>query len=158
MNLALAIEQAFGWRSPPAQVRQEDARPDADGDDAQWFSGRDWRSLQRADWQARSGAITAFTPAAFAYFLPSVLTLSAAAPREWLQPADTLLQVLDRSPTPAYWDDFITSRLLGLQPAEYAALSDWLLLMAEHAGEAAQPSYGRAFDTVDLLSKSPPNG
>lgn len=150
------IEQAFAWRALPEQVAAPSRwANDDDHDEALYFLGRDWRALSRAEWGAKSSAIYHFLPAAFAYYLPSVLTLVAADPAEWLRPADSLLGMLNRSSTPAYWDDHLLACFGELREAEFAALSNWLLFLAQHAGQAqcGADQLGRAFDTVELLRR-----
>lgn len=150
MNFKERVEQAFGLLPPPGKVIEHDHHT-TEQQDALWFARRDWRHLSRDDWEAHRDAVYAFTPAAFQYFLPSILVLSLEAPDQWFWPADSLLQMLDRSPTPEYWDDFLMARLGALPIAVYDVLAEWLLALSE-AGEAAmQASLGRAFDTIELL-------
>lgn len=145
-----AIESAFFWRSCPPKLISVKKVVTTEQQDAQWFTGLDWRTITRSDWEQHRDAIYAFTPEAFAYFLPSILALTSATPGEWLYVADVLLSILDRSPMIEYWDDFLLTRLLGLRDAEYAVMAQWLLDLSEF--ERTWPhSIGRAFDTVELL-------
>src|SRR5258707_3372556 len=99
------IECVFSSRPKPAQVRLADEvfQLDSDVEEALWFSGRDWHELTWQSWQAHSCAIFFFDPEAFAYYLPSVLLLSAQNPSESLNAADSLISRLDRSPDVAGW-------------------------------------------------------
>jgi hypothetical protein len=117
--------------------------------DAQWFAGRDWSELDWDEWIAHSSAFYTFTPQAFAYYLPSIMLLSASRPNDWFAPADSLLQILDRSPAVENWDAFLTTRLVGLKCDEYEAIKAWLLHLS--AGSAYLDHLDRSFDTVDLL-------
>jgi hypothetical protein len=78
------IESAFSSRAKPAQVRLADGvfQLDFEVEEALWFSGRDWHELTWQDWQEHSSAIYFFDSEAFAYYLPSVLLLSAQRPSE----------------------------------------------------------------------------
>jgi hypothetical protein len=80
------IESAFSSRAKPAQVRLADGvfQLDFEVEEALWFSGRDWHELTWQDWQEHSSAIY-FDSEAFAYYLPSVLLLSAQRPSEELR-------------------------------------------------------------------------
>ncbi|UTY59606.1 hypothetical protein [Massilia sp. erpn] len=149
MDLLNEVVAAFGGRIRPLVVCGPNGRRCTGDDDALWFAGKDWRALSHRDWTAHPEAIHFLTPEAFRYYLPSILALSIEAPEEWLWPADALLMVLDRSPVPEYWDEFILTRLLGLADSEYAALEKWLLFIAEHASYSH--SIDRAFDTIGLL-------
>jgi hypothetical protein len=96
------IERVFSSRPMPAQVRLADGvlQLDSDVEEALWFSGRDWHELTWQDWQGHSCAIFFFDPEAFAYYLPSVLLLSAQNPSDSLMAADSLINQLDCSPDP----------------------------------------------------------
>jgi hypothetical protein len=163
MKLAEKIERAFAARPKPAQVRLADEvlQLDSDVEEALWFSGRDWHELTCQNWQEHSCAIFFFDPEAFAYYLPSVLLLSAENPSESLTAADSLISQLDRSPDAEGWTEGFASRFLGLHPAELDVLKEWLLQVCEYApykrwGIAASgpgDTFGRAYDTVDLLQK-----
>jgi hypothetical protein len=163
MDLSEKIDRAFAGRAKPAHVRLGDevVQLDLDLEDALWFSGRDWHELTWQNWQEHSCAIYFFDPEAFAYYLPSLLLLSVENPNESLMAADALLNELDRSPDIEGWTDGFTSRFLGLNPTELNVLKEWLLQVCEYTsykrwGTAASgpgDTFGRAYDTVDLLQK-----
>lgn len=153
MNLINQIEHAFGHRLKPSNVVDARNPVGSDERDALWFAGRSWQEVTWESWEDHSGALYAFTPEAFAYYLPSILSLSSLHPEKWLGPADTLLRVLDRSPLVEHWDSFIATRLVGLQTAEYEALKEWLLSLSGHKDSEAEDALGRALETVDLLLK-----
>jgi hypothetical protein len=151
MNLQQRIKQAFADRAKPTRLidAQEPVTPDQK--DSLWFSGREWQDVTWDDWESHRDALYAFTPEAFAYYLPSILCLSSQSPEKWFWPADSLLQVLDRSPVVEYWDSFILTRLVGLKTPEYEVLKEWLLVLSEQQGINSEDTLGRAFDTVNLL-------
>jgi hypothetical protein len=150
-DLHTQIEDAFRQRKRPTAVIAANELTTSEQAEAQWFEGRDWRSLTATDWSTHSDAFYAFTPDAFLYFLPSLLSVSVANPQTWLAPADSLIRMLDRSPAVENWDDFLLRRLVGLRDDEYDAISAWLLVRAEGGQGEVSESYGRAFDTVALL-------
>lgn len=162
MNLAEKIERAFASRPKPTQVIGDNVlQLDSDVEEALWFSSRDWHELTWQNWQEHSCAIYFFDPGAFAYYLPSVLLLSAQNPNDSLNAADSLISVLDCSPDPEWWTDGLQRRFLGLNLAELNVLKEWLLQICEYVPykglgfSASGPgdTFGRAFDTVDLLQK-----
>jgi hypothetical protein len=134
---------------------------DDDVEDALWFSGRDWHELTWQNWQEHSDAVFFFDPEAFAYYLPSILLLSAQNTNDSLNAADSLIGELDRSPDPEGWTEGLVRRFLGLNPAELDVLKEWLLQVCEFvsyrgwgiAASGPGDTLGRAFDTVDLLQK-----
>jgi hypothetical protein len=161
MNLAEKIERAFAGRQKPLNLVEAAnlAYPDCDVEDALWFTGRDRYEITWQNWQEHSSAIYFFVPDAFAYYLPSVLLLSSQNPDEALMAADSLINELDQSPDPEGWTDGLVRRFLGLNPAELNVLKEWLLQVCEYvpykglgfAGSGPGDTFGRAFDTVDLL-------
>lgn len=153
MNFRKKIEQAFKHRPKPVNVIDISRPLTTEYEDALWFTDREWKEITWENWELYRDAIYAFTSEAFAYYLPSILLLSAEKPTEWFWPADALLQMLDRSPTVAYWDDFLISRLMGLRIAEYEVISEWLMYLSEHKGFATPETLARAFDTITLLQK-----
>lgn len=163
MKLAENIERAFSNRPKPPRVRLAEGvfQLDFEVEEALWFSGRDWHELTWQDWQKHSSAIYFFDSEAFAYYLPSVLLLSAQHPGEELTAAYSLISQLDCSPDPEGWPEGFASRFLGLHRAELDVMKEWLVQVCEYAvyksyGLAASgpgDTFGRAFDTVDLLAR-----
>jgi hypothetical protein len=163
MTLEERIEQAFEHRRRPAEVVDiaEYRQFDSDVEEALWFVGRDWREITWEDWQRHTAAITYFSRDSFAYYLPSVLILSAQNPTEVLDPAQSLIWDLDRSPIVGGWNENFERRFLGLRSEEYDLIKEWLVLLCEYKpyksyGSAASgpgDTFGRAYDTVDLLKK-----
>jgi hypothetical protein len=163
MTLSERIERVFCSRKKPAQVRLADEviQLDDDVEDALWFSGRDRHELTWQNWQEHSDAIFFFDPEAFAYYLPSILLLSSQNPNESLNAADSLIGELDRTPDPEGWTKAFVSRFLELNWAEMDTLKEWLLQVCEYvpyrgwgiAASGPGDTFGRAFDTLDLLQK-----
>ena len=163
VKLTEKIERVFSSRPKPDQVRLADGvlQLDFEVEEALWFSGRDRHELTWQDWQQHSSAIYFFDPEAFAYYLPSVLLLSAQNPSESLEAADSLINQLDMSPNAEGWAESFASRFLELSPAELGVLKEWLLQVCEYvpyrrwgiAASGPGDTFGRALDTVDLLQK-----
>src|SRR5258708_36180345 len=118
------IGYVFCSRTKPAQVSLAEAvfQLDFEVEEALWFSGRDWHEITWQDWQEHSSAIYFFDPEAFAYYLPSVLLLSAQHSSEALRAAHSVLSVLDCSPEPEGWTEGFASGFLGLNRAKLAVL------------------------------------
>jgi hypothetical protein len=154
MSLESKIAAAFLPRSKPLHLTpaHEALQATSEMNDAFTFKSLAWAQVTKEHWNQHSGAFFAFSPSAFLYFLPSVLTLSLREPKAWLAPADSLVTVLDRSPNIETWDLFLLQRLVALQSEEYAVLRDWLLQMSE-CSTFEQDALGRAFDSVYLAEQ-----
>lgn len=138
----------------------EGASPiDSDVEDALWFSGRNWRDIKLEDWKDHMCAFTFMSAEAARYYLPSLLTVSAQNPEEWIYSLDSLMSELDHYPGIESWEDRFKERFLGFYLDEYEALKDWLLYMAEHApglgfhNSGAGETCLRALDVVNLLQQ-----
>lgn len=161
MELEEKIERAFSSRRMPDRVVAEDQliQLDSDVEEALWFAGRDWHELTWRNWREHSNSIFFFNREAFAYYLPSVLILSAQNPNDCLMAADTVISDLDITPDPNAWTEGLMRRFLGLHPPELEVLKDWLVYVCEfgaYTGVGASASgagerLGRAFDTLSLL-------
>lgn len=156
------IEKAFAGRAMPAEVVDPSVfQFDSDVQEALWFTGRDWRELRWKDWNEHSAALLFFSREAFAYYLPSLLLLSAQNSTDWSYAVDSLIGELDRSPSVEGWNEHFTRRFLGLRHEELDALKEWLLclcgspLYRGYGYAACGPGerFARAFETVDLIQK-----
>jgi hypothetical protein len=168
ISLREKIEKAFAHRQMPTEVvePEEFLQFDSDVEEALWFAGRDWHEITCEDWRSHNCAVTFLSPEALAYYLPSLLTLTVENPKEYPDLAvDSLINELDRTPCVDGWDDHFRSRFLGLRPEEYDVMKAWLLFMCENftnysCGAAASgpgETFGRAFDTIDLLQEETRN-
>jgi hypothetical protein len=120
--------------------------------DALWFAGRDWRDVHWQDWQKRPDAFYAFLPNAFGYYLPSILLSTLDAPGQ-LQVEEALLGILDRSPEVYNWDEFTTTRLLGLASEEHEVLKSWILSKSGLPHVQNEDRLTRAYETAELLAR-----
>lgn len=147
------IADAFGWREKPEPVTSPvHSQPSPETLEADWFAGRDWRDVTRDEWDAHADAVYSFTPVAFQYYFPSLVLRSLENLDAWFAPADAIVTVLDRSPNPDYWDEFLTSRFAELTLGEYEVILEWLVALAGHNCVSTSVGLGRAFDTVELLA------
>lgn len=155
MELLNNIREAFAHRSRPAAVVREDA-PDTDEyDDAKHFLGRSWDSLTCSELDAHQDAFAGFTPEAFCYYLPGILTAGIREERPDLLATSSIVMTLDRSNVPSSWDEFFLKRWPLLTANECLAVQQWLLWLADaNPSVALEPSLGRAFDTMQLLINS----
>lgn len=163
MILAHEITHVFAHRNIPKLIvdRVGLIQVDSDVEDAIWFTGRDWHTITWEEWQKRNAGFTFFSSEAFAYYLPSVLLLSLENQKHTLLVAQSLIWELDKSPSAEDWDPHFYDRFSVLQVDECEALKKWLLAVCEYesykgggiAAFGAGETFGRAFDTLDLLQK-----
>ena len=152
-NLQDRVQKAFAHRARPQSVLAPSRFMGCDEEDTLWFTGRDWRELSADDWNQHHGASAFFTHEAFAYYLPSILSLSAGGRCDLID-ACSIISSLDRSPTIAYWDENLTRRFLGLTNEEYDVLKEWLLSFSGCDDvHYAEDALMRAYETVDLLQR-----
>jgi hypothetical protein len=150
MTLHDHIVKAFSNRVMPPRVSTYKPSSSEDND-LLWFNGKNWQEITFEDWRTHPEAFHFFKPDAFAYYLQSIICISLENPQKWFYPADSLLQVLDRSPVVEYWDDFILSRLRVLYPEEYAVLKEWVIWLTDYHQIYASIDFERVFDTLHLL-------
>lgn len=160
-DLIRKIEQAFAHRKTPPVVVEMEGRLqiDSDVEDGLWFQGRDWREISTEDWEKHHWGFSYLSPAAFAYFLPSILTLTMRNPQDAPDLAvSSFVWELDSSPgienlSPRSY------RYYELTDDEFDAVKEWLLWACEnkphvfHGMAVGGPGdgFGRAFDAIGLL-------
>jgi hypothetical protein len=76
VNLQENIELAFGSRRRPNSLVEARTPVTPEQKEAIWFGDREWSEITWEDWEGHRDAFYAFTPEAFAYYLPSVLKLA----------------------------------------------------------------------------------
>jgi hypothetical protein len=156
MTLTDQIKLSFPLFPIPEVVVDERAPETPEHLEALEFQGMNWQEVSWQFWETNSDAFYAFNEGAFVYYLPSMLACSINAPH-LLKTIDSLGQMLDRSPEPRYWDEFIADRMIGLSASQYECLQSWILFLADQSTEYPPFDFGRAFDTVTLLAKASAN-
>lgn len=102
--LAIEVDKAFADARCPAGDAVAQA-PENDEGTAEYFRGKHWRDIDRSDLMRRRFALVAFTPVAFAHFLPAYLLACLESPDR--APLDSLLPALtppkNNPKRPSYW-------------------------------------------------------
>jgi hypothetical protein len=163
MDLTRKIRAAFAHRQIPSEVVEMEGRfqIDSDVEEALWFAGRDWRAITRDDWQKHACAVIFLSPEAFAYYLPSLLTVTAENPKGYPELAvDSFVGLLDHTPAMEFLDPPLIRRFAGLSDAEFEVVKEWLLFACANlpggwgiAASGPGEVFGRAFDTLTLLQE-----
>lgn len=153
MNDLSFIEQAFGARARPEQVRDMSRPTDEIYGDADAFAGMDWRDVTCDLLDKHSDAVHGFSPEAFCYYLPGIYSAGMREGRPDLLVNHSLIMGLDRGNAPASWDDFFRERWPRLTPQECEATQRWILWLEEFdPPPISDASLSRAYDTMDLLA------
>jgi len=161
MTFRQKVTRAFAHRSLPAEVLAPESyrQFDSDVEETLWFISRDWRTVSWQDWRERYATIFFLSPGAFAYYLQSLLCLTAENATDSLLAAEAVIHALDRSPSTEGWDESFRQRFTALTSAELDCLEEWLLILCEFpayrsygaASGGPGDTFGRAIDTITLL-------
>lgn len=162
-ELIKKIEQAFARRKSPTEVVKMEGRLqiDSDVEDGLWFQGRDWQEITKEDWENHHWGFSYLSPAALAYFLPSILTLTTRNPKDAPDLAVcSFVWELDSSPGIENLNPR-SYRYHELTDDEFDAVKEWLLWACESKPDVFRGNavggpgdgFGRAFDAIDLIHK-----
>ena len=150
--LLKALSAAFGERCRPEVLVGSDQLSKDELAEVMAFSGRHWSEVTCDLLEENRDALFWFSPEAFCFYLPGVLSCGIAEDRPDLLAYDAILGMLDRSPEPAYWDDFFLARWPLLSAEECEACQSWLRWLDSAGAELRREgSVFRALETLDLL-------
>jgi hypothetical protein len=142
------IKAVFSNHQKPETVIFPGQELRGDYEDALWFQGRDWESIEWDDWQYYPDSLTFFHSEGFRYYLPSVLILSLERANEWLKVADSLMMSLIELPNDTPWKDNVYKRFQVLSISELELLRDWCMLMTNAKG------YGHSNEAWAQINKN----
>ncbi len=104
------------------------------------FEGFSWQAVGFELIAQRADAVFCFTPEAFCYYLPGLMAAGLREGRTDSNAYDAMIGCLDRSPEPAYWDEFLAPRWTLLSAAEVDAVGAWSRWLKTLEPEAFQPN------------------
>jgi hypothetical protein len=146
------IAAAFAEREPPAVMSDSLQLSDVEYAEVMAFDGLAWPEVTFEMIEVNADAVFWFAPAAFCYYLPGFLAAGLKADRRDTNAYDALIGMLDRSPEPAWWDDFFRPRWTRLVAAELDAVAAWVRWFQAAEPEAFHDnSFARALATLALL-------
>jgi len=152
VNALRLIEEAFGHRRMPGLFLVSEKLAAHEFADVISFLGIPWSSVTGLQLEEHFEAISWFTPEAFCYYLPGILSAGIRENKPWLMMNHSLINMLDRSPDPASWDDVFLARWPQLTAKECEAMQAWVLWLSSlEDGSYWEGSLSRAFDTLELL-------
>jgi hypothetical protein len=152
------ISAAFAGREAPSVMTDSKQLSDLEYEEVMFFEGLDWHDVTFQNVEEYSDAVFWFAPEAFCYYLPGFLAAALEENRWDANAYDALIGMLDRSPEPAYWDDFFAPRWTLLSAGEIEAVAAWVRWLEAVQPDAFHPNtYERAQGTLRLL-KEPTQG
>lgn len=154
MNTILLIQGAFSWRQKPLDLIGSSQLSADEYNEVMAFTDKDWLDVDCAMLEKNRDAIFWFSPEAFCYFLPAIMTASIRENKPWLLVVDALIGMLDMSPDPSGWDEFFLARWGTLNGKECEAVQEWLFWLASSEESFAfDNTLDRALGTVELLKE-----
>ena len=154
MNLIDTIESAFKNRKAPTILTNSKQLDDAEFQELMAFSHKEWDEINCSLLEENFEVINWFSPQAFCFFLPAICLAAIKEKMPDLLISDSIIQMLDRSPTPSYWDTFFVERWALLTPEECEAIQEWLLWLSSCEEVIYDElTISRAFDTLDFLKQ-----
>lgn len=153
----LALERiaaAFAERAKPSILTDSKQLSDWEYEEVMSYEGFGWRDVTFEQVAKYPDAVFWFSPEAFCYFLPGILSAALKEDRRDSSAYDALMGVLDRSPEPAYWDDFFLPRFTLLNMAELDAVAAWMHWFQAVEPDAYKPNtFERIQETLMLLKE-----
>jgi hypothetical protein len=148
------IGSAFSGRDVPAILTDSMQLSDVEYEEVMSFEGMRWEDVTIDQVRDYSDAVFWFAPEAFCYYLPGFLAASSRADGLDANAFDALIGMLDRSPEPAYWDDFFAPRWTLLSAPELDAVVAWVDWFESVEPESFHDgTYDRARETLRLLKQ-----
>ena len=156
-QVALALDlisSAFINREPPSLLTDSMQLSDLEFEEVMSFHGKQWQDITFDLVERCADAVFWFSPEAFCYYLPGILSAGLRETRWDSNAYDAIIGCLDRSPKPEYWDDFFLPRWPLLSVEELDAVDVWVEWM-----ESVQPNafhentYQRVRETLILLKR-----
>lgn len=152
MNLLNSIREAFGWRSRPAILSDSKELTTTELSNLLTICLLKWDEVTSNDWEQFFDVVSWFSPEAFCYYLPSIYKASIEENNPNLIVVAHILYMLDRSPTPEWWDDFFLARWPLLTEQEYKVTQEWIWWLSSLKNSSySDDTLMRALQTIELL-------
>jgi hypothetical protein len=146
------IRIAFSDRPPPSVLSDSKQLLDFEYEEVMSYDGMRWQDVTFAHIEQNPDAVFWFSPEAFCYFLPGLLSAGPKENRWDANSYDSIIGMLDRSPEPDYWDDFFLPRWSLFTASEIGAVAAWARWLALVQPDAFHGNtYERVQGTLTLL-------
>jgi uncharacterized protein DUF6714 len=146
------FKQAFSNRQQPARRTDSNELTPDELNSLERVFAEPWDQVTAEDWESLSEVVSFFSPEAFCYYLPGILSTSIKTENPNLSSAISVFMSLDRTPEFSLWDDFFQARWRLLSEAELNAVREWInWLCKSDSFTFDEASLTRAMLNVDLL-------
>jgi len=145
------IEYAFNGRSKYDQITLSDQLTESEQAEVDKFVGKHWSSISCKMLSDYFEVINWFSPEAFCYFLPGIISAGIKESKPDLLIYDSIIYMLDRSSNVEYWDDFFKSRWTELSKSECEAVENWLYWLFENNNDFDDVTIFNTLNTIELL-------
>jgi hypothetical protein len=126
------LRHAFPVEPIPDVLFDKQYPCDSDQDDAALLQGLRWTDVTAAFWRDHWWGLTSLRPAAFVYYLPSLLSVSVTDGLPYHMARDSLINTLDTSADPDTIPHFTWERMLLLSPLQFECLESWCQIVGSN--------------------------
>lgn len=150
------IRDAFAERPRPEVMTTSLQLSDLELAEVMAFHGMRWQEVTFDHVERYGDAVYGFAAEAFCYYLPGILSACLREGRWNANVCDSLINMLDRSPEPYYWDDFFLPRWPRLSDVELDAVAAWTSWLELVRPEVFDNAYERVREQLRLLKEWAP--
>jgi len=152
MKLLNLINEAFNTRNKPNILTSSKELSEEEFQEVIFFQDKSWSMVTCEQFESHHESIYWFTPDAFQYYLLSMIYAGVKEQKTDLLVYDSIINMLDRSPKPEYWDNFFIERWTLFTYKEYEIIQEWLLWLTSFDNLIYDDdSLSRSFETLELL-------
>jgi hypothetical protein len=146
------IAAAFAHHPRPREMSDSKQLLDHEYAEVMAFDGLDWKAVSADLVERCCDAVFWFSPEAFGYYLPGILSAGLRDNRTDFNAYDSIVGMLDRSPEPENWDAFFAPRWTRLNAPELDAVAAWVRWLEVVEPDAYRANtYERVHETLRLL-------
>jgi len=154
-DFSLTILDAFGERRRPISIIESKQLSDHEIAEFSAFGSLSWNEVNGDLWHQHFDIVSFLSPEAFCYFLPGVLKASFEENEPNLIVVSSIINMLDRSAQPEWWDEFFLARWSLLTIPEGEVIQAWLFWLSTLKNRSySDESLERASMTLSLLKNN----
>lgn len=148
------IRKAFANRQMPGLLISSEQLSENERKEVLFFQGKHWSDVTCDQLEASHDVVFWFSSEAFCYYLPGILSAGIKEKKPDLLVYYSIIEMLDRSPNPRYWDSFFLERWPRLTAKECEVVQEWVLWLASiNDSTYHDKTYSRALETLDFLKQ-----
>jgi len=147
------IYKSFSWRARPKAYISSNELTVSETQLVDSFIKFERNKLSIDILERYSDVVFLLSPSAFVYYLPGFMEVSVLEETVDYLICDSIIQMLDRSAQPDYWDEFFCDRWMNLTKDEYSDVRAWIEWMdGINSDTFFSESLCRSYVTVELLA------